>query len=367
MATQTSQQKTIVITGGGTGGHIYPGVAIAQAMEKLDASVRIVFVGAKNGMEEKIFPRNKYSYHLIRVGRLHSSVGVWQQIKTLLGMPLALLHALYLFLILRPKAVLGVGGFASGPFVFIATLFGAKTYLWEANAYPGLTNRILSRCVQATFVVFEQAKKLLSSKKIILSGMPVRQEFFLQSKIDTLNTKKHKMRLLVFGGSQGARFINQTVAEMVSQHPEILVDVDLIHQTGSHDYLDMVQKYGKASHVQVLEYIHNMPEELVKADFIICRSGASTVAEVVSCRKPALFIPLPTAADNHQYHNAQVVAKKDGAIVIEQKNITPTKLYEIISSLSKDPFRLHAMSSHLNDFRFENAANTIAQTILKGV
>ncbi len=364
MATATETLRTIVITGGGTGGHIYPGLAIAETLESLDKNVRIVFVGARGGLEEKIFPRYKYPYHLIKIGRLHSSVGRWQQIKTILGMPFSLLHAIRLYFKIKPDAVLGVGGFASGPFLVIATLFGAKTYLWEANAFPGLTNRWLARFVRATFIVFEQARARLKAQKIVYSGMPVRHEFFS----DALPLENKKIRVLVFGGSQGARFINETVVEMVLQHPEILNEIELVHQTGNRDFPDIIRRYGNLiKQADVKEYIHNMPEELKRADFVICRSGASTVAEVISCRKPALFIPLPTAADNHQFHNAQVVAEKGGAQVLEQRDTTPDKLLHEIRLLRQNRQQLEHMSSRLEGFQFRDASRTIAQAMLEGV
>jgi UDP-N-acetylglucosamine--N-acetylmuramyl-(pentapeptide) pyrophosphoryl-undecaprenol N-acetylglucosamine transferase len=172
--------STIVITGGGTGGHIYPGLAIAQALQKNNPSLKIHFVGAQGGLEEKIWAQYTYPYHLIQVGRLHSSVGRWQQFKTMLQMPFSLIHAAWIFFKIRPQLVLGVGGFASGPFIAIAKIFGAKTALWEANAYPGLTNRMLARWVDTNFIVFAEAKKHLTSAKIIEAGMPVRAEFFFR-------------------------------------------------------------------------------------------------------------------------------------------------------------------------------------------
>lgn len=362
------KQKTIVITGGGTGGHIYPGLAIAQAMEQLDSQVKIVFVGAKNGMEETIFPRYKYEHYFIKVGRFHSSVGLWQQLKTLCGLPLALFHAFSIFRRLKPTAVLGVGGFASGPFVILSTLLGTKTYLWEANAYPGLTNRVLARFVTATFIVFEKAKTFLKSKSIIFSGMPVRKEFFVR----TANTATgsppptRKLQVLLFGGSQGARFLNEIFLKFLQEKPQILESIDVVHQIGSRDFKTMVQKYGDlAQRVTVLEYIHDMPAQLQRADFVICRSGASTVAEVVTCRKPALFVPLPAAADNHQFHNAQVVADQRGALLVEQKNLDVDRLWDLFQELLKQPQRLQDMSSRLEEFRFEDASLKIAQAILR--
>ncbi len=360
-------KKTIVITGGGTGGHIYPGLAIAQALEDLDPDVKIAFVGAKGGMEEKIFPRYPYEHHFIPIGRFHSSVGLWQQIKTLIGFPLALFKAVLIFCKLRPTTVLGVGGFASGPFVVISALFGADTYLWEANAFPGLTNRWLSRFVRGTFIVFEEARKYLKSSKILFSGMPVRQEFFASNDKFEGPAGGGKLRVLLFGGSQGARFINEVFLAMLNEFPQILQKIEVVHQIGSRDYGVMIKKYGDlAQKVKVLEYIHDMPKELHAADFVICRSGASTVAEVVSCRKPALFIPLPTAADNHQFHNAQVIGEKKGAFVIEQKDLTAEKLERLLESLHEHPQMLIDMSSRLNDFQFQKASLTVAQSLLKG-
>ncbi|MCB9072914.1 MAG: undecaprenyldiphospho-muramoylpentapeptide beta-N-acetylglucosaminyltransferase [Bdellovibrionaceae bacterium] len=356
--------QTIVITGGGTGGHIYPGLAIAETLQKLDPQAKIVFVGAQGGMEEKIFPRYKYPFHLIKIGRLHSSVGRVQQIKTLLMMPFSLLHAAIIFMKVRPTSVLGVGGFASGPFLLISWLLGAKTYLWEANAYPGLTNRWLSRIARATFVVFEESQKYLKSKKIIFSGMPVRQEFFqaLQKQ------PQEKFRLLVFGGSQGARFINFVVRDIFTKNPDLLNNIDLVHQIGSRDYKQMVDSYGAImQRAQILEYIHDMPQQLQQADLVICRSGASTVAEVVSCRKPTIFIPLPTAADNHQFHNAQVIAQKGGAIVMEQKDVTAENVLKQIEELKTHSEKLQQMSEKLQEFDFSDASQRVAQSLLEGI
>jgi UDP-N-acetylglucosamine--N-acetylmuramyl-(pentapeptide) pyrophosphoryl-undecaprenol N-acetylglucosamine transferase len=338
-------------------------------MEQLDPHVKIVFVGAKNGMEQTIFPRYKYEHHFIKVGRFHSSVGLWQQLKTLCGLPFALLHALSIFRRLQPTAVLGVGGFASGPFVILSTLLGAKTYLWEANAYPGLTNRVLARFVTATFIVFENAKTFLKSKSIIFSGMPVRKEFFAQAvKPDAsmeAPSSTGKLKVLLFGGSQGARFINEIFLKFLKEKPQILESIEVVHQIGSRDFKTMMQKYGDlAQRVTVLEYIHDMPAQLKCADFVICRSGASTVAEVVTCRKPALFVPLPTAADNHQFYNAQVVADKRGALLVEQKNLDVDRLWDLFQELLKQPQQLQDMSSRLQEFQFEDASLKIAKAIL---
>ena len=359
--------STIVITGGGTGGHIYPGLAIAQALQKNNPALKIHFVGAQGGLEEKIWAQYAYPYHLIRVGRLHSSVGRIQQLKTMLRMPFSLIHAAWIFFKIRPQLVLGVGGFASGPFIAIAKIFGAKTALWEANAYPGLTNRLLARWVDTNFIVFAEAKKYLTSAKIIEAGMPVRAEFFLESE-KNLATQGSRPRLLIFGGSQGARAINDGVLQFLKTYPDILAQFSIKHQTGGRDFERMKTEYGVLSEkIELVEYIHNMPQELQRADVVICRSGASTVAEVISCRKPAIFIPLPTAADNHQYKNAKVIVDQHGAFLLEQKDLTPQSLHAILQEVLQSPQKLQVMKQNLEKFDFSNSTQVIAQSLLKEI
>ncbi len=363
--------QTIVITGGGTGGHIYPGLAIAQALLKQNPQLQIHFVGAQGGLEEKIWAQYSYPFHLIQIGRLHSSVGRWQQLKTTFQMPFSLFHAAWIFLKIRPQLVLGVGGFASGPFIAIAKLLGAKTALWEANAYPGLTNRWLARWVDTNFIVFAEAKKFLASANIIEAGMPVRAEFFqsnenLSGPANSTAAQGGRPRLLVFGGSQGARAINDGFLKYLKTYPEILDQLSIKHQTGARDYERMKTEYGVLSEkIELVEYIHNMPQELQRADVVICRSGASTVAEVISCRKPAIFIPLPTAADNHQFKNAKVIVDRQGAYLLEQKDLNPEELHQLLQSLLQNPTKLDSMKKNLENFDFSKSTQTIAQTLIK--
>lgn len=359
-------KKTIVITGGGTGGHIYPGLAIAQSLKKNDGNWDVQFVGAEGGLEEKIWPQYSFPFHLIQIGRLHSSVGRWQQFKTLCKMPFSLLQAVWIFLKIRPQLVLGVGGFASGPFVFIAKLLGAKTALWEANAYPGLTNRLLARWVNINFVVFDEAKKYMpKAAQVITAGMPVREEFFTTQESPSSNSR---LRVLIFGGSQGAKAVNEAVVQFIKAYPSILEKLTIKHQTGARDFARMKESYGSLiDKVDVVEYIHNMPQELHKSDLVICRSGASTVAEVISCRKPALFIPLPTAADNHQYKNAQVVVDQKAAFLIEQKDLNSEKLFSVLNSVIQNPTQLVDISKNLTKFDFSRSAQTIAEILVKEI
>ncbi len=356
-------KKTIVITGGGTGGHIYPGLAIADELKKTHPEYQVHFVGAIGGLEEKIWPKYEYPYHFIKIGRLHSSVGVVQQLKTLLRMPLSLFHAVSIFLKIKPSVVLGVGGFASGPFLLISWLLGAKTALWEANAHPGLTNRWLSRIVGTSFVVFGEAAALLPASNVIESGMPVRDDFFKPAILEP----SPRLRVLVFGGSQGARAINEVIVSMIKKHPRMFQDVHIKHQTGGRDFERMQSLYGMDQNkIDLVDYIHDMPSELKKYDVVVCRSGASTVAEVIACRKPAVFIPLPTAADNHQYKNALVVSDKKAGVVIEQKNLNEDSLHNLLMDLHKNRERLTEMSHNLQQFDFSRASQKIVNSLLEG-
>lgn len=356
-------KRRVVITGGGTGGHIYPGVAIAQEVERLHPDVEVHFVGAVGGLEEKILPKTHFAYHLIQVGRLHSSVGKLQQIKTLLSMPLSLWQAFKIFRSLKPEAVLGVGGFASGPFLLMGWLMGVKTALWEPNAYPGLTNRWLSRLVDLNFIVFHEAAAFLSAKRVVEVGLPVRREFFIEP---TKSVDSSKLKVLVFGGSQGSRAINDIVSGMVIQFPDILDKIELRHQSGANDFHRLKNAYGfQLNKITLMEYIHDMPAELHNADIVICRSGASTVAEVIACKKPAIFIPLPTAADNHQFKNAEALATKNAAIVLEQKNLTPDRLRGALMDFCLHAERGQAMSANLGAFDFSNAAEKVVTNLIE--
>jgi UDP-N-acetylglucosamine--N-acetylmuramyl-(pentapeptide) pyrophosphoryl-undecaprenol N-acetylglucosamine transferase len=356
-------KKTVVITGGGTGGHIYPGLAIAQEIRRLYPQVDVQFVGATGGLEEKILPKSDFPYHLIKVGRLHRSVGKWQQLKTLLYMPVSLFHAWRIFMKLKPVAVLGVGGFASGPFLLIGWLMRTRTALWEPNAHPGLTNRWLSRLVDICFVVFSEAQEFLHAGRVIEVGLPVRQEFF---DFEKTIVGSPLFKVLVFGGSQGARAINEIMVKLVNQHPEILHKIQLRHQTGSTDYQRIRDLYGaNLAHMTLLEYIHDMPTELHNADLVICRSGASTVAEVIACHKPAIFIPLPTAADNHQFKNAEVLARKQAGILIEQKNLSVEILRDYLLDFCDHRLKAQEMADKLQVFDFSGAGEKIAKNLLE--
>ncbi len=353
-----ANKKTIIIAGGGTGGHIYPGVAIARAILKLNPDIQIHFVGSMGGLEEKIVPREGFLLHLVSVGKLHKSVGLLTRLMTLFKMPIALFQSLKILLILRPVAVLGVGGFASGPMLLVASLFGYRTYIWEPNAMPGMANRWLSSFATETLLVFEEAKKYLRSKKIRRVGIPVR--FHLPGS-KTLNNGP--LKILIFGGSQGARAINETVFKAIENRQ--LNGVEIVHQTGPYDFARGQEVYKNApAGFQCFEYLHDMKDRYQWSDLVIARSGASTVAEIIACHKAAIFIPLPTAADDHQRKNVEVLEKKGAAMMILQKDFTPEKLIEVVREMSQNRDKIAELAKSVQGFEFENADQKIAEILI---
>lgn len=358
-----NEKRNIIIAGGGTGGHIYPGIAIARALLKKDPTLKIHFVGTPRGLENQIIPREGFQLHLLSVGQLNHSGSPLQKLKTLFMLPIAFLKALAVLWDLKPLFVLGVGGYASGPMVLMASLCGFQSAIWEPNAIPGMTNRWLSRFVKKAYVVFDEAIGHLKSKKIEKVGLPVR-ESIEELREQQSKQSEQEFKVLVFGGSQGARALNNVVSESVKKK-NWLQGIKLVHQTGKADFQRISSGYqNNYPQVECLEYLHDMEKKYAWADLIVCRSGASTVAEIAAAAKPAIFIPLPTAADNHQQKNAESLVNKNAAIMILQKDLTVEKLIETIEHYKNHRAELEEMAHQLHHFYQPRAADLIADKIL---
>ncbi|MBX3039542.1 MAG: undecaprenyldiphospho-muramoylpentapeptide beta-N-acetylglucosaminyltransferase [Bdellovibrionaceae bacterium] len=354
-------KKTVIIAGGGTGGHIYPGIAIARALQEKDPDLEIHFVGTPAGLENKIVPKEGFPLHLMTIGKLNTGGGLIGKIKTLFGIPKAMIQSAALLMELKPEAVLGVGGYASGPFVLMASLLGFRAAIWEPNAKPGLTNRWLSRFVRRSFVVFEDAVRELKSKKIVSVGLPVRAEV---EQVKDRAADGADFHVLIFGGSQGARSINHAVRDLLKLDPEWRQDIRFVHQTGTADYKSISEAYQGISGVNAFEFLHDMDQRYLWADMVICRSGASTVAELAAVRRPAILIPLPSAADDHQRKNAESLVQRDAALMVPQSELTPERLKEEILKLKNDSQRRLTMRENLRNFHKPKAAHKIADLIL---
>lgn len=356
---------TIFIAAGGTGGHIYPALAIADEFKKQDASVNVIFVGTPSGLENKIVPQNGFKILHVTIGRLNR-VPLWEKILTLLRLPFAFLECRSFIKQNKPSLVLGVGGYASGPMVLVAALMGIPTAIWEPNAMPGLTNRWLSRFVDECFLVFDSARGYLKGRVFLPSGMPVRKVIE-----QAPNSLHHGFRnILVFGGSQGARTINTVVSQMLIAAPQLLERWSVVHQTGPADYERIRQAYGsllQKKNLEVESYLHDMDQRYAWANVAICRAGAATLAELAATGTAAILIPLPTAADDHQRKNAEALSQKDAAIVLLQSEFTTENLKKKLEHLETHPDQLHAMEVNVKQFHHPHAAQELVAHLLERI
>lgn len=353
-------KKKFIVAGGGTGGHIYPGVAIARALESIDGDVEVEFVGSQLGLETKIVPREGYPLHILSAGKLNYKGSLVGKLFGLLRVFVGLVQAFLLLWRLKPVGVLGVGGYASGPLVLAAALLKIPTSIWEPNAHPGLANRWLSRLVPRSFVVFEGAKKYLHSPEIILVGLPIRRELEQVA----ARAPDSEFHVLSFGGSQGAKAINEALENTIIGEMGWLHKGKLIHQTGVTDFSRIRENYEKSVFdVSAFEYLFEMDKYYTWADVVVCRSGASTIAELCAAGKPAVLVPLPTAADDHQRKNALAMVEYKAAILLEQKDLTPQRLNEILTQLQANPGLLAQMAQNARALHQPQAAETIAKLI----
>lgn len=353
-------KKKFFVAGGGTGGHIYPGIAIARALESLNPELEVEFVGSQMGLETKIVPREGFTLHILSAGKLNYKGSILGKIHGLLRVFLGLLQAVILLIRTKPAGVLGVGGYASGPLVLAAAILKIPTAIWEPNAHPGLANRWLSKVVPRSFVVFESAKQFLHSPEITRVGLPVRREL---EKVPQRQTDR-EFHALSFGGSQGARAINECLEKAVQAEMSWLHQGKLIHQTGVSDYQRIKATYEKSVFdVSCFEYLFEMDKYYEWADVVICRSGASTIAELCAAGKASILVPLPTAADDHQTKNARFMVQKEAAILLEQKDLTPEKLNDLLVSLQQHPEKVSQMSQRAKALHQPEAAETIARLL----
>jgi UDP-N-acetylglucosamine--N-acetylmuramyl-(pentapeptide) pyrophosphoryl-undecaprenol N-acetylglucosamine transferase len=342
-----------IVAGGGTGGHVIPALAIAQELRSR-YNAHVVFVGTARGIETRLVPAAGFELHLIEVGGLNR-VDFPTRLKTLLDLPRAVMASANLIREFRPDVMVGVGGYASGPAMLAAAMMNTPAVAFEPNVVPGFANRMVAPMVRAAAVHFEKTCHYF--RNCYVTGVPVRREFFNLPKrpIDAPPT------LLVFGGSQGASAINRVVLESLSRLMEAVPSIYVIHQTGERDYPEAQVAYLQARlAAEVSPFIDDMPDAFARADLVLCRSGASTVAEIAAAGKPAIFVPLPTAADDHQRHNAATLAAGGAARLLPQAELTADRLAAEIASQLCDRPGLAQMSEAARGFAHPEAAAKIA-------
>ena len=354
----------LLVAGGGTGGHLFPGIAVADEVVRRGGEV--LFVGTSRGIETRAVPTAGYALETLEVSGL-KRMGLWGTVRGLGRVPLAIARSIGMLRRFKPELVLGVGGYASGPMVLAAVLLGYPTAIQEQNSVPGITNRVLGRLVRAVFIAFEDAARFFPARKIERLGNPVRQKIVaaLQGAGKTGGTAE-KSRIFVVGGSQGARAVSDLVTAAVAALAAAGIDFALVHQTGGAD-LDRIQEryreLGLADHVAVKAFIEDMAAAYAEADFVVARAGALTLAELAIAGKPAILIPLPTAADDHQRKNAAQFASAGAALVLDQGTARAEDLAAAITSLAQDGGKRADMGAAMRGLAHPQAAQAIVDRL----
>lgn len=329
----------VLIAGGGTGGHVIPALAIGRELrDSFAAEVR--FVGTARGLETRLVPEAGFPLQLIQVGQL-KNVSLSTRLRTLADLPLGLLRCIGLVRSFRPHVVVGVGGYASGPAMMAAILLRVPTLAYEPNAAPGLANRLVGKYVGVAAVNFAETAKYF--RNAVVTGVPVREEIF---SVPDRPLGAHP-RLLITAGSNGAKIFNDTLPGIASRLLERVPGLTIVHQTGEKALAAVTEAYSSASvdpsRVVPTAFLIDMPQQYAAADLILARAG-STVAELAAAGKPALLVPLPTAADDHQRKNAELVVEAGAAEMLLQADLTPDVLLERLAGLLTDAERLRTMS-----------------------
>jgi UDP-N-acetylglucosamine--N-acetylmuramyl-(pentapeptide) pyrophosphoryl-undecaprenol N-acetylglucosamine transferase len=331
----------VLIAAGGTGGHIYPGIAVAKEIMRRDPGANVRFVGTAKGLETRLVPQAGFELSLIESAGL-KNVGTAARLKGLAVLPKSFLEARRLIREFKPHIVVGAGGYVSGPVLMTAALMRVPTLVMESNALPGWTNRVLARFVDKAAVSFEAALPHFRGKAVV-TGNPVRREFF---DMPPKPRDAARFSILVFGGSQGAHAINEAMVAALPHLESYRNVLHITHQTGEADYEKVRQAYldqGWGERGEVRKYIDDMVREFAASDVIICRAGATTSAELVAAGKAAIMIPFPQAADDHQRKNAEALEAEGAARMVLQQNLTGESLAREIASLVAAPAEITSM------------------------
>ena len=345
----------IVIAGGGTGGHVIPALAIAQQLKK-QLGAEVLFIGTARGIETRLVPQAGFRLELIQVGAL-KNVSLMTRAKTMFDLPRAIAASSRMLSDFDPEVVIGVGGYASGPAMVAAIRRRLPTLAFEPNVVPGFANRMIARWVSAAAVHFEETCRYFPNCQV--TGVPVRSAFFsIPPKAGGAPT------LLVFGGSQGARAINQAMIESLAGLRARIPGIHIIHQTGQRDHDHVLAAYEQSGiSGEVHKFIDDMPGTFGRADLLVCRSGASTVGEITAAGKPAIFVPFPAAADDHQNVNARALERAGAAVVVEESNLGAAYLVDTIAALIGDSVRLQSMSAAAKSLAHPKAVEEIAEMV----
>ncbi|MDD5475858.1 MAG: undecaprenyldiphospho-muramoylpentapeptide beta-N-acetylglucosaminyltransferase [Syntrophales bacterium] len=353
----------IIIAGGGTGGHVFPALALADEFLRCSEGNEVLFVGSERGLEAKIMPERGYNLRTISIAGVKGK-GLFGSLRGLARIPRSMVQSWLIIREFRPGLVLGVGGYASGPVVMAAHLMGIKTAIAEQNAAPGLANNILGRFANRIFVSFEETKDWFPIRRVIHTGNPVRYGFVTSAAGEKRDEKL--FTILVFGGSQGASGINRLVLEAVPHLLDLKGCLRIIHQTGEAEGGKVAEFYKESGiNAEVHSFIDDMPGAYGLADLLVCRAGATSIAEITAAGKAAILIPYPHAAGDHQVLNARVLVNRGAAEMIEEKNCTGEVLSSRLRDLYGNPEKLRDMEKASKALGNPDAAGKIVDYCLE--
>jgi UDP-N-acetylglucosamine--N-acetylmuramyl-(pentapeptide) pyrophosphoryl-undecaprenol N-acetylglucosamine transferase len=352
-----------IIAGGGTGGHLFPGIAVARELEGRFENSRIVFITGHRRMETDILNRYGYESRSVVVEGLKGR-GLKKGAGVLARLPKGLFQSISIIREVSPLVVLGVGGYAAGPVCLASRVLGIPTAIHEQNSYPGLTNRLLARVVDRVLISYEESRDHFRSARTVLTGNPVREELLLEQKTDGITSET--FTVLVLGGSQGAQAVNQAFVEALIRLRKRDLTPFVIHQTGRADYANVQGQYRKNRlKGELYPFIEEMGKAYGRAQLVVSRAGATTLSELAALGKASILIPYPYAANQHQDTNARVLERAGGAIVRLQEDLTGEELAGDIARLMKHPDRLSAMGRAAKSMGRPDAAHRIADQLVE--
>ena len=346
----------VVVAGGGTGGHLFPGIAVAGEFAVRNSQSRILFVGAGRPFEKDALSRAGYPQRTIAIEGIKGR-GVWAKARAAMKIPGALFHSAGILAVAQADLVIGVGGYATGPVALAAWIKGIPVVLCEQNTVPGITNRMLFPIAKRIYVSFDKTRGKIDPLKKRVTGNPIRQQILAASIVGA--EAKNTFTILIVGGSQGAHAINLAVMDALPRIRQRR-KFHIVHQTGAKDLDQVVDAYEKAEmNAEVKSFFHDMASRYSRADLVVCRAGATTVAELTALGKPALFIPYPFAADNHQEHNARALVDHGAAQMVLERELTGADLARRLDTLAVAPDLLATMASRSRMLGKPDAARSI--------
>lgn len=358
----------VILSGGGTGGHIYPAVSIAKEIKHQHKDSEIIFIGTERGLESTIVPKEGFKLMKIKVRGFQRKLSL-ENISAVAESFTGIFKVSKIIREFKPDIVIGTGGYVSGSVLLTAALMGIPTLIHEQNAFPGVTNKILARLVDIIAVNFEEAKKYLPrNDKVIVTGNPIRSSMLSIKKEEGIKEFGFDPELpivFVVGGSRGARKLNESVM-LLAKKCVGEKSFQMLHMTGDTQYDDMLKMYSSENihqdtgYLRVIPYIYNMPYALAASDIVISRCGASTLSEITALGKPSILIPYPYATDNHQEYNARALEMNGAAIVILDRDLNSDILYNEVADMLMKPEKIKQMAERSRTLGRTDAANSIA-------